>query len=338
MLGLLCYIRNIMAERNLQNVKPVFKDKYYVYALCKPCGTPFYIGKGVNNRINVHFMKSHLKIHNHKNSIIKLYGNEIKREILCYFDCEDKAYEYEDWLIAQYSLESEGGVLTNYAKTRFEYSDRFVSDVVNVAANKNKYDIPFDIEFKILRLYFYDGFSAKLVAETTGVPLGSILGIVGGKRKCRKLYDKYVSTGRIRDRRAELSKLYKPLPKRREYSDEFLTHLFKLYSVGKMSLDGISQEYKICRKYLTGIFAGRYRPCLGFDKERVNFVLKSSDKHNIDYYRDVYEFYVLNKTASVSSIAKRFDIPYTTTNRILQLNGRYAFVKEYYENYHLYNN
>ena len=50
------------------------------------------------------------------------------------------------------------------------------------------------------------------------------------------------------------------------------------------------------------------------------------------------EFYVLNKTATVSSIAKRFDIPYTTTNRILQLNGRYAFVKEYYENYHLYNN
>ena len=37
---------DIMAERNLQNVKPIFKDKYYVYALCKPCWAPFYIGKG----------------------------------------------------------------------------------------------------------------------------------------------------------------------------------------------------------------------------------------------------------------------------------------------------
>ena len=39
-----------MAEVNPYNVKPVFKDKYYVYALCKPNGDVFYIGKGMKAR------------------------------------------------------------------------------------------------------------------------------------------------------------------------------------------------------------------------------------------------------------------------------------------------
>ena len=83
-----------MAEVNPYNVKPVFKDKYYVYALCKPNGDVFYIGKGKGKRINHHFQEYHLKRSNsRKNHTIRKYGNSIKREILCYFDSEDKAYE-----------------------------------------------------------------------------------------------------------------------------------------------------------------------------------------------------------------------------------------------------
>ena len=40
---------------------PQFKDKYYIYALCKPCGTPFYIGKGKGSRINDHFQPKKIK-------------------------------------------------------------------------------------------------------------------------------------------------------------------------------------------------------------------------------------------------------------------------------------
>ena len=100
---------------------PVEKGRFYVYALCKPCGTPFYIGKGIDDRINVHFWPSKLKKNTPKTGIIKKYGEKCQRHVLCYFDNEDDAYHYEEWLISHYGVSWDGGILANFAKNKYDY-------------------------------------------------------------------------------------------------------------------------------------------------------------------------------------------------------------------------
>ncbi len=102
------------------------KKSHYVYALCLPDSSPFYIGKGVNNRVFEHVLEAR---RNHKigesnphkcNKIRKLEatGLEVLYSIVSFHISHIEAEREEGRLIAKFGRAPEGGPLTNLAAGR----------------------------------------------------------------------------------------------------------------------------------------------------------------------------------------------------------------------------
>ncbi len=90
--------------------------KFYVYVLSRPCGTPFYVGKGRGERLTFHERQAILGKPGHKYAIIRkvaLDGGSIRYSLAGLFDVERDAFAAEIAAIKSIGRKKHGGPLVN---------------------------------------------------------------------------------------------------------------------------------------------------------------------------------------------------------------------------------
>lgn len=300
------------------------KDRYYVYALFKRGDVnPFYVGKGINSRVNQHFMESNLKeSDSRKNKTIRKYGDSLRREILCYFDKEQTAFDFEEYLIRYYGLVDEGGCLYNVAKSRHEFPE---SSKKLISAKKTDRTIVYS-EAEVVTLYrnYFEG-RIPLMSECTkgtSIPRKYAYQILTGE-KFKGLYERYISTGIVKNLRQPGDDIKRRVPKSQKVSDAELVSAFNRVCGGEVTIKEICSAMGVSAGWLGKVFLGKDRPYLMLDTATYELLPKGRAIGQDRSYARFLEFYpVVTDTAHLADLVGK------SKSRIAAYKRRFNHEKE----------